>query len=417
MSPLAKSDVATQSPMGKRSISIPSGPCFYPAIFLMMLIFECCPRLKETEFRFHHRRDNLHQMKTIFFLILLGTFAMAIVRGISNDNDPVLSARKNEVPYHDIVQAIKAKYDQQLDALTGYKASHYATRIYRMSGDTAYLDYNVRDLKFMLKEAERLLQVAQGNSVTEYSKTKAESGSSSPRAKLRRQSLSVAPDFPYYLHSLGVLRRAFEYRVCAVQFEQLKRHILAHDYAHYFSNPVMIQAWAAQLANAVVWLKLLGGEDYSDLFIHALQQVYPDDQDHLLSEQQYRNKLYGLTHILLANSQYYQRAINRADFAWIFDYFDTHIDTIIARTRVDVIAEVGIAYLLAEEFDHPALEKAKHHIVQQYNATHQMIPGQNGNLNISAGSHRNILSIILLSTPRKLYPGPWLSELPEVTQC
>jgi len=269
----------------------------------------------------------------------------------------------------------------------------------------------------MTGRVEKLLQVVQEDAAIEYSHATAQRWSSSPRAKLRRESLAIAPDFPYYLNSLGILRRAAEYRVCAPQFEQLKTHVLSHDYTHYFSNPLMIQAWAAQLANVAVWVKLLGGDDYSDEFTHAMQQVYPHGQDHLLGVQQYQNKLYGLTHIILANSEYYQRTIKRSDFAWIFDYFDDHIDTIVARASVDVIAEVGIAYLLAEEFDHPALEKTKRSIAQQYDATYQMIPSHTGEFNIASGSHRNILSIMLLSSPRKLYPGPWLSGVAEIMSC
>jgi len=359
---------------------------------------------------------DFYPMKTALLgLILVGFTAIFFV--INKDEDPLSSIGKTAAAYHGIAQAIKANYDQQLDRLTGYKASHYAARIYRISGDSAYLNYNLRDLELMTGRVEKLLQVAQEDAAIEYSHATAQRWSSSPRAKLRRESLAIAPDFPYYLNSLGILRRAAEYRVCAPQFEQLKAHVLSHDYMHYFSNPLMIQAWAAQLANVAVWVKLLGGDDYSDEFTHAMQQVYPHGQDHLLNAQQYQNKLYGLTHIILANSEYYQRTIKRSDFAWIFDYFDDHIDTIVARASVDVIAEVGIAYLLAEEFDHPALEKTKRSIAQQYDATYQMIPSHTGEFNIASGSHRNILSIMLLSSPRKLYPGPWLSGVAAAMLC
>ena len=347
---------------------------------------------------------SVYPMKTALLgLILVGFTATFFV--INRDEDPLSSIGKTAAAYRGIAQAIKANYDQQLDRLTGYKASHYAARIYRISGDSVHLNYNLRDLELMTGRVEKLLQVAQ------------QRWSSSPRAKLRRESLAIAPDFLYYLNSLGILRRAAEYRVCAPQFEQLKAHVLSHDYTHYFSNPLMIQAWAAQLANVAGWVKLLGGDDYSDEFTHAMQQVYPHGQDHLLGVQQYQNKLYGLTHIILANSEYYQRTIKRSDFAWIFDYFDDHIDTIVARASVDVIAEVGIAYLLAEEFDHPALEKTKRSIAQQYDATYQMIPSHTGEFNIASGSHRNILSIMLLSSPRKLYPGPWLSGVAAAMPC
>ncbi|MEK6578089.1 MAG: DUF3541 domain-containing protein, partial [Bdellovibrionota bacterium] len=44
---------------------------------------------------------------------------------------------------------------------------------------------------------------------------------------------------------------------CAPIFEELKQHVLAHDYTAYLNNPEMIKAWAAQLANLVIWLKQL----------------------------------------------------------------------------------------------------------------------------------------------------------------
>ncbi len=357
------------------------------------------------------------KMKSIMRLISLGVLTAFIFMIINKANDTTPLTEKNEKSYYDIAMAIKAKYDQNLHALTDYQASHYAARIYRTSGDTSYLDHNLRDLKLMIAKVEELLHIAENKSEVEYSRIKADGWTSGVRSDLRRQSLTVAADFPYYLSSLGILRRTLEYRICSPLFERLKERVLAHEYSDYLSNPVMIRAWAAQLANTVAWIKQLGGRDYSDVFINAMQQVYPDDQDHLLNTQQYENKIYGLTHLILANSQYYQYSINRSDFLWIFNYFDSQIDIIVARVKADVIAEVGITYLLAREFDNSALEKTKSNIAKQYNEPHQMIPGQNDDFDIPAGAHRNILSIILLYSPEKLYPGPWLNPIPEVTRC
>lgn len=359
---------------------------------------------------------GFHPMKTTLILIALAVFATTVFT-ISKEEQAGSSVGKTAMSYLDIAQAIKATYDQQLDGLTDYQASHYAARIYRISGDTGYLEYNLHDLRSMIEEAEKLLQIAQDNAEIEYSGIRADGWSASARARLRRQSLIMAPDYPYYLRSLGLLRRTLEYRVCSPQFEQLKAHVLAHDYAPYFGNPFMIETWAAQLANTVVWIKQLGGEDYSAILIDTMRTTYPDEQDYLLSAKQYENKLYGYTHFILASSQYYQYPVNRADFAWIFDYFDAHIDTIITRAKADVIAEVGISYVLARELDHPALEKTKQSIAQQFHALRQMIPGKNEDFDIPIGSHRNILSIILLSSPQKLYPGPWLGEISEIAQC
>lgn len=347
--------------------------------------------------------------KTILLLSLVA-FVASLFMTFNNYNSKPASTDSRKLSYNDIALAIKNKYDQELDKLEDYKASHYAARIYRISGATSYLTYNVKDLWNMKDEAHELLQTARNSTEAEFSKAKADSWAPGIRTELRRKSLDIAPSLPYYLSSLSLLRRALEYRVCYVEFDQLKERVLAKDYTHSLTDPFMIKAWAAQLANVVVWIKLLGGKDYSDIFLEALQTVYPHDQDESLSTQQYENKIYGLTHMILASSQYYQYHINRADFAWIFDFFDNHIDDIVSRAKADVVAEVGIAYLLAREYNHPALEKTKQNIARQYNETYHMIPSVEGLYDFSPGAHRNILAIMLLMSPQQLHPG-WPSLL------
>lgn len=45
-----------------------------------------------------------------------------------------------------------------------------------------------------------------------------------------------------------------------------------------------------------------------------------------------------------------------------------------------------------------------------------MLPSQDGDFDITAGSHRNILAIILLTSPQKLYAGPWLSQIQDAAK-
>lgn len=348
------------------------------------------------------------QSKWLMWLSMMGIF-MALLSSCKTNNHPPLSHTK-KYDYLAIAHAIKTKYDQHLDAMPKYQASHYATRIFRISGDTSYLKYNLRDLQSMYQESQELLTVARNHAEAQYAEEKIKYWSSKTRSTLRRQTLTATPQFLYYLSSLNILRRTQEYRVCDPVFEELKRHVLAHDYTTYLNSPEMIKAWAAQLANLVIWVKQLGGKDYSKQFIDTLQQTYPDNQDTLLNKQQYENKIYGLTHLVLAQSQYYQYPLDRMEFPWIFDYFDAHFDTILSRTKADVIAEVGIAYLVTRQHNHPVLGKIQKNIANQYDAAQRMIPSPQGEFAITSGAHRNILSIILLSSPSKWYSGPWLDE-------
>lgn len=105
----------------------------------------------------------------------------------------------------------------------------------------------------------------------------------------------------------------------------------------------MIEAWAAQLANQVYWLRQLGEQDVVEPFIQAFRDTYPDQRDCELNDQQYGNKLYGMTHIIFADSEYYQHPVSQQQHQWIYDYFRANIDTILLRAKPDIVAEVGIA--------------------------------------------------------------------------
>ena len=360
----------------------------------------------------NNAKETFMRYKWLMCFSMMGVFMTLLSNCKTNNHPPLPLIHAKKYDYLAIAHSIKNKYDQHLDTMPQYQASHYAARIFRISGDTSYLKYNLRDLQSMYQESQELLIVARNHGEVQYAEEKIKYWSSSKtRFNLRRQTLKVRPQFLYYLSSLNILRRTQEYRIRTPVFEELKQYVLAHDYTTYLNNPEMVKAWAAQLANLVIWLKQLGGKDYSKQFIDMLQKTYPDNQDTLLDKQQYENKIYGLTHLVLAQSRYYQYPLDRMEFPWIFDYFDTHIDTILSRTKADVIAEVGIAYLITQQSGHPALEKTQENIADQYDATQHMIPGPQGEFAITSGAHRNILSIILLSSPSKWYSGPWLDEL------
>ncbi|MCV5927502.1 DUF3541 domain-containing protein, partial [Escherichia coli] len=82
------------------------------------------------------------------------------------------------------------------------------------------------------------------------------------------------------------------------QDKTLREIIRRYDFTRYATDKEMIEAWAAQLANQVYWLRQLGEQDVVNAFIEAFRSTYPDDNDKKLSAQQYGNKIYGMTHII-----------------------------------------------------------------------------------------------------------------------
>lgn len=162
-------------------------------------------------------------------------------------------------------------------------------------------------------------------------------------------------------------------------------------------DPQMIRAWGLHLANEVYWLRQITGQDYRALFIKQFQALYPDQADDTLSEFHYWNKLYIMTHLMIADSDYYQRTIDAEEWQWVLDYYRANLDTILQKGKPDVIAEIGVCFLLANQANDPAVAKIRHYISEAVDKANPMIPSfHSKNFDLSKGEHRNVLAIMLL---------------------
>ncbi|WP_367990166.1 DUF3541 domain-containing protein [Vibrio sp. NTOU-M3] len=305
-----------------------------------------------------------------------------------------------KLSYPDSAAVIRQTYEPQLYTLSAFKEGHYGLRMFRQTLDTKYRAAVWSDLA---RVSSRLNQFAAEVYTPEqiylYSEKRL-SGYIGDKDERSVRRYTVTKHTPEYLYLgvglLGSMARANEYGLQHVEDKKLRRIIRRYDFKKYATDQEMIRAWAAQLANQVYWLRQLGEQDVVNDFISAFKTTYPDIDDKGLSKQQYGNKLYGMTHIIFADSQYYQRQINETTHQWIYDYFRQNIDTILLRAKEDVIAEVGISFLLAGLENDPVVEKTRAKIQSSIDLQHGMIPSVTGDFDLEYGEHRNVLAIMLL---------------------
>ena len=302
--------------------------------------------------------------------------------------------------YSQSAQLIKNTYESQLYTLPAFREGHFGLRMYRQTLNDKYLPAVWTD---MAQVANRLNHFANEVTAPEqiflYSEARLATYHDKEDERSQRR-YTVTKHQPEYLYLgidlIGAMARADEYGLKHKQDKTLRGVLRRYDFARYATDPEMIEAWAAQLANQVYWLRQLGEQDVVNAFTDAFRTTYPDNQDKKLSPQQYSNKIYGMTHIILGDSQYYQKQVNEADHQWIYDYFRDNIDTIILRSKEDVIAEVGISFLLAGLDNDPVVEKTRQAIQSAINTQQGMIPSVEGDYDLKYGEHRNVLAIMLL---------------------
>ncbi|RBW47003.1 DUF3541 domain-containing protein [Psychromonas sp. B3M02] len=312
---------------------------------------------------------------------------------------------------------IRNTYESQLYTLSAFKSGHYGLRMYRQSLDDKYAAAIWSD---MARVASRLNyfanEVNTSAQITAYSAKRINNYlvDASERSVLRYQVTKAIPEYLYLgVDLLGSMARANEYGLKHQQDAKLREVIGRYDFTNYATNQEMIKAWAAQLANQVYWLKQLGEQDVTEEFIEAFRETYPDHQDQQLSEQQLINKVYGLTHIIFAASAYYQFPINETDFQWIYDYYRNNIDMIIERTKEDVIAEVGINFLLAGLADDPVVLQTQSVIQKSLDREHGLVPSVDGEFDLKKGEHRNVLAIMLLDW-QGVHQAPTVNAQPDL---
>nr|WP_245907189.1 DUF3541 domain-containing protein [Photobacterium sanctipauli] len=302
--------------------------------------------------------------------------------------------------YQQDAELIKQTFESQLYTLPAFKMGHYGLRMYRQTQDHKYEAAVWAD---MARVASRLnyfatevhtpeqIKAYSAERIARYDKKK------DVRSDLRYEETIDQPEYLYLgVDLLGSMARANEYGLKHREDEKLRQVIRRYDFKAFATDHGLIRAWAAQLANQVYWLQQLGEQDVVAEFIEAFKATYPDSQDEQLTDQQFMNKIYGMTHIIFAAAEYYQHSVNEADFQWIYDYYRDNVEQILARSKEDVLAEVGINFLLAGLEDDPVVEKMRKAIQQSIDREAGMVPAVNGSTDLEDGEHRNVLAIMLL---------------------
>lgn len=315
-----------------------------------------------------------------------------------------------------VAQAIRARYEAALPELPQDAQRHYAQRLYRITGDARYVPAN--------RAHGQLLQERLGAQIRALGTP----------GHADRQALALVADYPVrterqrqrkrmlarwgqiiYAEALAFdLVQARSYGLLNEQDLPGHARALAYlagvDFRSFLIDPEVLAVYAAQAANLAWYLHDLGVAELRQDAVAAFRQQYPPERDRLLSQAEYRNKIYGMTHFVIAASTYYQRPVSAAEFGWVLDEFAANLDPILARTKADVTIEVGICFLLAGQVRHPAVQRLRDAVAGAWDPAVGIIPSEHGSTDLVTGEHRNVLAIMLLAWPDRLHPGPVLGN-------
>lgn len=289
-------------------------------------------------------------------------------------------------------------YESKAYQLKPSKAGHMGLRLYRHYQDDKYAYLMLQGVLYTDKALNKLVKNGLDSlSIEKFIKKNNKSfKANTKKKKLRKKTLKTYPRYRYM--ATKVLRHVARLDELGLQHKKHKKLIQLLEGYHFqkvFTDSMMIKAWGAQLANQVYWLKQIGIADYTVEFMQAVEKTYPHKKDRRLSNQQFENKIYTLTHILIAASGYYQTPLNYNEYAGMVDYLRENTPMIIKRVKEDVLIEVGISLLLVDE-SYPEIYTIKNQINSKIDMDHQMIRSKKGSADFAKGEHRNIIAVLLL---------------------
>ncbi len=289
-------------------------------------------------------------------------------------------------------------------------------RVFRTTGDTTGLTTIGDDLK---GSVEDLLAITENLHSAAYIEqvSRAFLAERSERTEVDRRRRNMFAIRKHYLFHLRVLFKARKIREYGLHrgalrepYEKACEYLRRVDFKSFLLDPDVISAYAPQATNAVFWLKQLEVVDLEEEYTRAFQAILMTQDDEKSEHFDYQNKLYGLTHFIIADSHYYQRLVPEQKYRWILDYFDTNIAQIVSWSKPDVIAEIGLCFRLCGLHEHRVVRIVKDHIAQTFDDAQGIIPSSAPEGDFESSEHRNAVAYLLFFPWDRLWEGPWLED-------
>jgi hypothetical protein len=294
-----------------------------------------------------------------------------------------------------------------------YRAFHFALRAWRATGEPRHL--NAVTAAFERLQPYWLRDIC-GVTNAAYTAGRATRLAQTYHARSNRYggaagTIAVHGRLIYYksvllklstLQDLGLLSSSW-----AAGAAPAMDHMDRVDFAPLLS-PEVIAARPGQVANLVWYLHHLGIRDLRTEFITCFRSVYPPADDSGLSARAFKTKTYGLTHIIINASGYYQRLVDTGQYEWILDWFERHWPRIREDTSLDVIGEVALCFVLCGRAGHPIVAEATALMHDAFDPGRGYIPRRDCPDDVKLAEHRNAVAFLLFNAPDCIRPGPVL---------
>ncbi len=310
----------------------------------------------------------------------------------------------------DISDQIISTFESNLLDLPAKNQLHWSLRMWRITGDEKYIGVILTN--FQIKTLWALPKITRALGDPEYFKATSQEMVSryrpqSDRKKRRVEVYQAQPErlflmqiihYLFVAKSLGFTKLAYFKEV----FEKAKVFLRNFDLEALFLEEKLVRLDPSAVANTIYYLEFLDILKIQDKLLAFYQGLWLnyEPKDDIV----WKDKVYALTHLIIAGSYFYQRTLAKDKFSWILNFFETNLETIKAKTNEDIVGEVGLCFKICRDEDR-ALLTATDFITSKFSAKGGFIPREK-NDSLAAAEHRNIIAVMLLREWAQLRAGP-----------
>jgi len=306
-------------------------------------------------------------------------------------------------------------YEDKLSLLSLRKQFHFLTRIYRITGNAKYIPMIRAVYKALLPKFKKNLEAIRTEAkLKELAETRIlKYKHDTPRRAKRYSYYLLNPELLVYeaaildlfiVKSLGMensdsISHEFKKAKSLISGKNLERLFLSQE--HIRVNP-------SESANKIFFLNFLGISDRREELLKTSKEYWlnlkPQDTP------TWHNKIYALTHLIIAASNYYQNLVEKEKFDWILNYFDEDFNNIEKAVSLDSLGEIGLCYKLTANPQNNNLQKIKTILESKFDKKIGYIAHEKYS-DFSGSEHRNTVAAMVLTDFDNLYKGPNIGDL------
>lgn len=311
----------------------------------------------------------------------------------------------------DLSKKIIENYEKNIFWLTPYKLGHFFTRAYKITGNEKYK--NILSYFMLLNNPNTLEKffnsIKKGKFKYQTEKNNLFSWS---RTKERYLYYQRNPKAKLYLDVLQYLIYIDKFNLWDLFIPGKKKKLInifkKEDFEKLFLNEEVIKTNGSYVFNALVMLNKLGVCDLTEKALVILKNIYFDEKFSIkknLTVDDFISLLYSLTHIIIADTFYYERCCKKYD--WIIKFFSRNLEFVIKNSTNDLLAEIGICFKLCKKENKFKKEFVK---IKRLVYASFSFEKTSDKKTIVAKEHTNSIIALLFSSNSNFFHGPDLSK-------